>query len=349
MPKLLDPDEMPEWLASLWPAIGRNPSIIAGVNDDDCAVLQWSDELLVVTTDYLNAHPIATELGIGTVADLGRLVVAANLSDLCGSGAEPRALLIGVTMEFGATETEFQCLMRGVREEAERWAVPVVGGDTKLGKSRAVLGVGIGSAPSTDNLFLKSRAGAGDLVWCSGPIGSCNAAAVGLRRSDMTIEWKQWAKAAILTPSLPLRKSRLLSSECLGAAGVDISDGLGADLEKMCRSSGVGAIVDAQSIPLDPHVCELARRVGVEPWAFAFGAGGDFQFIVSTARAHTDKMEGLGFHNMGQLTPGPGLLLRVGNTVVDLPVRGHRDARGLSFADEILSSIDDISGLTKGK
>jgi len=136
MPKLLDPDEMPGWLASLWPSANRAPFIIAGVNDDDCSVLKWDDQLLVITTDYLNARPIAAQLGIGTPADIGRLVVGANLSDLCGSGAEPRALLVAAMMEDGATEEEFKNLMGGVREEAARWGLAVIGGDTKLGPGR---------------------------------------------------------------------------------------------------------------------------------------------------------------------------------------------------------------------
>src|SRR6266851_8216130 len=106
MSKLLDPDEMPRWIAGLWP-YGRRPSgIVAGVNDDDCAVVRWDCRYLVATTDFLNAKPIAMELGIGSLWDLGRLLVASNLSDLCGSGALPVALLVGVTLPHGATRSE---------------------------------------------------------------------------------------------------------------------------------------------------------------------------------------------------------------------------------------------------
>ncbi len=345
MPNRFDPDEMPDWLASLWPAMGRSPSILAGVNEDDCAVLQWDGSLLVVTSDYLNAHPIATELGIGTRADLGHLVVAANLSDLYGSGAEPRALLVAITMERGASEKDFQTLMRGVHEAADKWGVPVVAGDTKLGDALAVLAVAIGGAKSAENLFLRSRARPGDLLWCSGVLGSCNAAAVGFRRPDMSEEWKQWARSVILNPVLPFQKSRLLSAEGLGAAGVDISDGLGADLERMCRSSGVGAIVDALRIPVDPHVCEIATSMGKEPWAFAFGTGGDFQFLVSTKHEAGERVERLGFHRIGELTAEATLKLRVRDRTMALPTGGHRDGRDQTFEQEILSLVNQVPKL----
>jgi thiamine-monophosphate kinase len=343
MVKRLDPDDVPEWLATLWPYGSSDPFVIAGVNDDDCAVLQWDAPVLVVTTDYLNASPIAVQLGIATPNDLGRLVVASSVSDLCGSGAQPRAMLLGAMMEQDTTEEDFRLLMTGVKEAAASWGVKIIGGDTKLGTSRAILSVGIGSAPSVDNLFLKGGSKSGDLLWCSGPLGSCNAAAVGLRRTDLNDGWRDWAKAAILIPKIPLEKSRQLSSRCLGSGGTDISDGLGADLHKLCRASGIGAVVNAASIPIDPNVAELASKLNVEPWKFAFGCGGDFQFLVSTKRSARHEVEQLGFHLIGELTDQPHCRLQIGSRNVPLPSGGHRDARRKPFADEILDLIQDVS------
>jgi thiamine-monophosphate kinase len=131
----LDPDEAPIWLAKLWNT-SLSEDVIAGVDEDDCAVLFFSDSVLVATTDFLNASPIALQLGLGDLYDLGRLLVAANLSDLCGTGAKPRALLTAITMERGSSQEDFQRLALGIDEEARRWKVPVVGGDTKLGAPR---------------------------------------------------------------------------------------------------------------------------------------------------------------------------------------------------------------------
>jgi thiamine-monophosphate kinase len=152
-------------------------------------------------------------------------------------------------------------------------------------------------------------------------------------------DWREWATNAILIPMLPLNKSRQLSAECLEAGGIDISDGLGADLHKMCESSMVGAIVDAASIPVDDHVNEIASRLGVEPWAFAFGGGGDFQFLVSTARSAATKVAQLGFSLIGEITAELDLKLRVENGFIDLPIKGHRDVRDMSFREEIISLI----------
>jgi thiamine-monophosphate kinase len=343
MAKTLDPDDVPEWLAKCWPVASSDPFVIAGVNDDDCAVLQWDEALLVVTTDYLNASPIATQLGIATPRDLGRLVVASSVADLCGSGARPRAMLLGAMLQHGTTDEEFQELIGGAKGAAADWGVKVIGGDTKLGASRALFSVGIGSAISRANLFLKSGGEPGHLLWCSGPLGSCNAAAVGLGRSDLSQEWVDWAKDAILNPKIPVELSRQLSSRCLGRGGIDISDGLGADLHTLCRASRTGAVVDATHIPIDSRVAELADAIGVEPWAFVFGCGGDFQFLVSTARSSRREVEQLGFHLIGELTKQNALSLKIGNRNIPLPSSGHRDARGMTFPEEILTLLGEIS------
>ena len=341
-PDLLDPDAVPEWLASLWPPANRDSRIVAGVNDDDCAVIQWSDAFLVATTDFLNSRPIVVQLNLGGLREIGRLLVASNLADLCGSGAEPRALLVAATFERNTSMTEFRDFMFGIRDEAAKWGVPVVGGDTKLGQSRALLAVALGGINNGESLFLKNRAQSGDLLWSSGALGSCNAAAVGLTQASLSDEWKQWAKDAILVPRVPLAKSRALARAQLGHGGIDVSDGLGADLRRMCVASRVGVIVEASQIPIEPQVNDVAQAVGLEPWSLSFGCGGDFQFLVTTSESSRSVMEGLGFSLIGRMTKEQELRLRrLDGVTVRMPDGGHRDARNVSFVEEILLLAKD--------
>jgi thiamine-monophosphate kinase len=333
---LLDPDEMPAWIAKLWPAGQRARDIVAGVNDDDCAVLKWHGGYMIATTDFLNANPIALELGVGGMWDLGRLVVASNLSDLCGSGALPVALLIGITLPHGTTKAEFKELMRGVKFEADRHGVPVVGGDSKLGKSRALLAVAIGSAQSRKRLFLKNSAVAGDIIWVSGNLGSVAAAVWGYKRADLSRRWKAWARNALLVPRLPLKTSQRISVKCLGHGGTDISDGFGADLFEMCKASEVGAVVNVGTIPIAPEVERVAKIAAVPAWRFAFASGGDFQFMVTTGKSARQQMRRFGLFEVGEITKDRALGLRTSSGEdLPFPIKGHRDHRRLTFTDEI--------------
>lgn len=338
-----DPDAMPPWIASLDPEGNRPPWVVAGVNEDDCAVLQWSEPLVVATIDFLNARPIALQLGIASMWDLGRLVFAANLSDLCGSGARPVAFLVGAMLARDSEEEDFRALMEGVQFEARRWEVPIVGGDSKLGDATAILGVAIGTARSPDNLFLQNRARTGDIVWVSGSLGSCSAATVGLDAGIMPEEWDTWAREAILVPQLPITRSRALSECGFGRGGVDISDGLGADLRDLCLASGVGIVIDAASIPVEPEVSRLAAAIDVPAWAFAFGSGGDFQFAVTTPAEQRERVAFLGFTEIGQIIDAPDYTLNLpGGKQVRMPTVGHRDARDMGFAAEIRAIVDQM-------
>jgi thiamine-monophosphate kinase len=340
----LDPDDMPLWLAGVLATARTSEAIVAGVDDDDCAVMRFGERLLVMTTDFLNASPIAIEIGLGGMADIGRLVVAANLADLCGSGATPICLLLAVTLPRGASTDSFRDMVAGAAAEAEKWGVPIVGGDTKLGSSRAVLAVGIGSAGHEDELFLRSRGEAGDDLWVSGEIGGCSAAVIGLERGNMCSKWNAWARRALLEPSLPLGRSRAAAENRLGRAGTDISDGLGADLALLCSASGVGAQVEAAAIPVAKEVAELASALDVPAYSFAFGIGGDFQFLLSSHANARAQLTALGFSRIGMLSGEPGVrLVTPAGAILPAPTVGHRDARGLSFAAEASSFLDPFS------
>lgn len=340
--KQLDPDEMPSWLAGLLqPASGR---LVAGIDEDDCAVLTWGSELLVVTTDYLNARPIALELGIGTLADLGRLNVLANLSDLCGTGAKPEAFMSAVTMPRSSKQGDFELFIEGVLSELGNWRIPLIGGDTKLGASMALLGIALGSAKTTANLFLKRGASPGELVWISGPVGDCNSSVVALSETYRIESLEGWAKDSILRPHLPLDQSRQISHLELGCGGIDISDGLGNDLHRLAKASKVGLAIYADKIPISPYTREVAGKLGVEPWSLAFATGGDMQFIVTSKHESMKALESLGMTCIGEtLSQHATTTLSAGNVVRDLPTSGHRDARRTTFTDEILELVHSVS------
>lgn len=339
----LDPDKVPIWLSNYFNDLKGECNVIAGINDDDCAILEFPDNQLVITTDFLNSSPIALELNIGTLWDIGRLVVASNLSDLCGTGAKPLAMLLAVTMKRNSKFEDFKELVKGVKFELEQYGIPLIGGDTKLGKANSFLGVAIGASNSKRKLFKKNGAEPNDLLWVSGFLGSNCAAVYGLSKQKMPEQWNNWAKKTILEPNIPLKKSLEVSYLRLGNGGTDISDGLGSDLLGLCNASNVGVVVEVDSIPIMPQVIEVARLKKVEPWIFSFIIGGDFQFIVSSNECNSHEMNKIGFTKIGHLTNEKDKLVKLSNgEYIKMPLFGHRDARNKSFSDEIEYIMKEI-------
>jgi thiamine-monophosphate kinase len=334
-----DPDNAQEWLAQMFPPIGN---VIAGVGADDCGVIKMGHSYLVISTDFINARPISVEFGLADRSALGRLVVGHNLSDLCGSGATPIALLVGVMAERGSKAEEIEAVMRGVQEASSAWSVPVIGGDTKIGRSWAIYGVAVGTAPDADALFLKTRALAGDGIWVSGTIGDCCGSLLAHLDDPADADTRAWAIATAAHPVPPIELSARLSKARLARSGTDLSDGLLADLGDLCRASGVGAVIDADCIPVSPRLRAYAAVKGIPAWAYGLVLGGDLQFIVTAPENHASALRAAGMCRIGQITAGNGLALRSEGVARRIPELGHRDVRNLSFADEARTLLEIV-------
>ena len=71
----------------------------------------------------------------------------------------------------------------------------------------------------------------------------------------------------------------LLGEKRLATAMIDLSDGLSSDLAHLCRESGVGALIDASRIPVDPLVTDLCGRRALDPLLLALHGGEDFELL----------------------------------------------------------------------
>jgi len=339
----LDPDGKIPWLRAAISAKFPQPyNLIAGIGDDDCAVIDLAAHgIIVATSDYVNANPIMLTLDAGSHFDIGRYLVNCNLADLCGSGAEPIAILTSIMWDRSRPESEFEQLMNGAKAAATSAGAVIIGGDTKLSSRAAYCAMAIGTARSVSHLFLKGKARPGDGVWVSGNLGACAAAVYGWAKLSSDHEWIEWAGEAVRNPTLPLDLARKASALAMDAGGTDLSDGLGSDLASICDVSNVGVEIWAEAIPVDPHVKVLSSRMRLPAYAFAFTVGGDLQFLLCANEQYSPALEALGFRRVGAVHADPTYrkLLSMEGAVTDLPSAGHRDAGGMSFRDEIGSLL----------
>jgi len=345
MNKKLDPDGIHNWLFKS-SNYKLYKYVINGIDEDDCAVLKVDKGEIIVTTDFLNSNPIVKELGIGSNYDLGRLLVAANVSDLCGTGANPIGFLSSLMFEKGTLEKDFKEFVRGILFELKKHNIPLVGGDTKLGKTNVFCGIALGISSPRQKVFTKNNAKVGDLIWVSDKIGSVAASITGLSkfRNSMTDKWNNWAVKTLCVPNLPVKKSKLIADMRIGKGGTDLSDGLCKNLWDLCEKSNVGAIIDANLIPLHYNTKRVAKALNISPWIFALNIGGDFQFIVTSNRKDKMKFENLGLIQIGEIINGTKKLLKIDdNKIVSLPELGHTDFKITNFADEVDKLLLNVS------
>jgi thiamine-monophosphate kinase len=75
------------------------------------------------------------------------------------------------------------------------------------------------------------------------------------------------AVASQRRPRPRLREGAVLAETGAVRAMIDISDGLGLDLWRMCEAGGLGVRLEADRVPVDPGVRQVVERLAAAPSA----------------------------------------------------------------------------------
>jgi thiamine-monophosphate kinase len=269
----------------------------------------------------------------------GYLMASANLSDLYGTGATPIALLVGLLVPDSVTDHQVDRLLRGIQSCCATHHVPVVGGDTKRSDRLQGYGTAVGRAKSVVHLFTRDRAKVGQRICLSGEVGDFNAATYLLSSGQCPPEWQKQARRAITRPKLRRQLSLRLAEATLATGGIDISDGLGMDLWRLAAASNVSLVIQDDALPVGELAIKAAAKLRIDPLAFVFATGGDWQFAFTCDEAHVAECARIGAVPIGWVEHGSGCLLRREDGMLPLPRFGHSDDRSLEFGDEVRLGI----------
>ncbi len=248
---------------------------------------------MVATADSL-VEGVHFDLKTTSWIDLGWKALAENVSDIAAMGCTPRYVLVGLGLpphtEVGAVES----LYEGLQECAQAYGCIVVGGDTvrcpQVVLHITVLGESLpGSSGGDGSILTRAAAVPGDLIAVTGPLG---ASAAGLQVLREDSPGRDEDEALILAHLRP--QPRVQAGLTLVAAGVrcgiDVSDGLLADVGHLCENSGVDARIDLVQVPVHPAAL---RRFGEGAIDLALRGGEDYELIcagspdaLATASAH---------------------------------------------------------------
>ena len=277
-----------------------------GVGDDGAVVMPPAARELVVVTDTI-VEGVHFPEG-SPPASIGHRSFAVNLSDIAAMGAEATWALLALTMPRSDEEwlTEFA---RAAGDLCRHHGVALIGGDTTRGPLSVTVTL-IGIAPI--GVALERRGGqAGDAVFVTGSPGD---AAAGLALEQNRLHVSDPMSAQILRDRFLFPTPRCdvgIGLRGLASACIDVSDGLGGDLEKLCAASGCGAEIDAAALPVSESlVAAVGREVARE---YALTGGDDYELLFTVPLARLGAMThavalGLGpVTRIGSLVSGNGV------------------------------------------
>ena len=256
---------------------------------DDAALWQHGDGWLIASTDAL-VEDVDFRLHTFSWEDIGWKALAVNLSDIAAMGGEPHGAFVTLCLPAGIDVADVTAFYRGMSQLAAETQTPIVGGDLSSSRHVVVSVTVVGEVDSQECVLRRSAARPGDQIAVTGVLGSASA---GLRLLE-TVEsgMEEIAERFVAAQRRPV--PRLRAGRALVAAGVrcgmDISDGLAADLRKLCAASGVSAEIMLPQVPTDP---DLPTVFGDSFRTQAIAGGEDFELLFTASQATMQRARDL--------------------------------------------------------
>jgi len=242
-------------------------------------------------------------------------------------GGTPVAALVAMTLPPSLPLDFVRELARGIAERGAVHDTPVIGGNLTAGEHISITLTAIGECES-GRLLTRGNAGAHDVLFVTGLLGSARAGLIDLQSSQSAARRAeslaslpigatspagtvaQQDPRGSLAPSLddelacalaqldPVpRLAEGVFASAYATSMIDLSDGLAHDLSQLARASGLCAELDLAHIP-------RRLRVSLET---AVTGGEDYELLCAVPARHADELthegrrRGFFFHRVGTL------------------------------------------------
>ncbi|MDR0310654.1 MAG: thiamine-phosphate kinase, partial [Acidobacteriota bacterium] len=222
--------------------------------------------------------------------ELGRKSIAVNLSDLGAMGAKPRFFTISLGMPTNTTSRWVREFYEGLTFCGGEHGAVLAGGDLS-GADKITISITAFGESENRKVAYRSGGRPGDLLYVTGTLGKSAAGLKLLQRGTIRSRYayKRDALCAHRTPEPRCSVGQWLVQNRNVRCMMDISDGLSADLPRMCAASGTDAEIFAEKIP----VFKESASWGCDPLKLALSGGEDYELLFAVPRAKKNLMKNL--------------------------------------------------------
>ena len=289
-----------------------------GIGDDAAVVEPERNRLEVLSVDAL-VEGVHFDRAFTPPAAIGHRALAVNLSDLAAMGAAPRLCLLSLALPASFPVDDFDAMIGGLAALAARHQIHVAGGNLTRSPGPLVLDITVSGTAKRRQILTRGGARPGDQLYVTGSLGAA-AAGLGMLKAGALPAGSGENSCATryLYPEPRLRMGLLVARNRAASAGMDLSDGLADGVRQLAEASGVGAIVDAGALPIEPLAREWFSSHSDDVTTAVLTGGDDYELLIAVkpkrgrrlaaARRHGDVPLTL----IGVCTEDPAVVLKSG-------------------------------------
>lgn len=300
-------------IARLTRHLPGNETVVAGAGDD-CAVLDLGvpGKLILFKTD-------AVVEGIHFTPEtppekIGRKALARCLSDIAAMAGTPVAALVTLALPRNFDPESVEKIYAGMNALAGKYGVAIVGGETTTSPGGRLISIALLGTVPRGKQIMRGGARVGDAIFVTGELGGSLAG----RHLDFEPR---------------LAEARWLAEHFTLHAMMDLSDGLGGDLQHILVASGVGAELLKTALPVARAAKLRARQDPAAKSAVlaALTDGEDFELLFTLGSRDAvpllDRWKkafpALKLSCIGKIVAGEGIVLRDRTGAQKLDTHGY--------------------------
>ena len=210
-----------------------------------------------------------------TPYQIGRKAMLVNISDAVAMNARPKYALVTISLPKTLTEDYISKLVEGLKDTALQYGCEIIGGDTIGGEK---IDISVTVISTSDNPLTRKGLRDGDILAYTGYIGE-SARDLNILLSGGTVEDDSKFIEPLLRAEFVYKSREYLN------AGMDISDGLFCDTNKLLDINDTGMVA----------LTEIDESIGL--------SGEEYEMLIAFEAEHLNRLKELAKEYGTVITP----------------------------------------------